>query len=83
MHVQTIPKSPPKIIVQVAESCDFFFADFDDSEVSGKLHHKKFAKVSRFSQEYEQTFSLSYNKDISERNYYGERFYEATVYALA
>ena len=27
MHVQTIPKSPPKIIVQVAnESCDFFFA---------------------------------------------------------
>ena len=26
MHVQTIPKSPPKIIVQVAENCDFFFA---------------------------------------------------------
>ena len=25
MHVQTIPKSPPKIIVQVAKSCDFFF----------------------------------------------------------
>lgn len=26
MQVQTIPKSPPKIIVQVAEKCDFFFA---------------------------------------------------------
>ena len=26
MHVQTIPKSPPKIIVQVAKGCDFFFA---------------------------------------------------------
>lgn len=25
MHVQTIPKSPPKIIVQVAKGCDFFF----------------------------------------------------------
>ena len=24
----TIPKSPPKIIVQVAKGCDFFFAKF-------------------------------------------------------
>ncbi len=33
-------------------------ADFDVSEVSDELKNKKFAKTSRFSQEYEQTFSL-------------------------
>lgn len=30
MHVQTIPKSPPKIIVQVAISCDFFLTNFQN-----------------------------------------------------
>lgn len=34
MHVQTIPKSPPKIIVQVAKSCDFFLTKMGENQVN-------------------------------------------------
>ena len=58
-------------------------ADFDDSEVSDKFYKKKFAKNSSCSQDNEQTFASEFRLNSSERNYHGERFYGATVYAIS
>lgn len=34
MHVQTIPKSPPKIIVQVAKVVTFFLTKMGENQVN-------------------------------------------------
>jgi len=57
-------------------------ADFDNSEVSDKLHNKKFAKISSCSQDIRANFLCKQIDKISERNYYGEKFDGVTVCTL-